>query len=152
MRRDTLPKVALATAAAILLTAVVGCTAMRRNAARTAYGFVHHQPVERIWPELRQMLFEEGYQTRDSDGTWTLETEWLPDSHGRARVLATGTPLGPDRTQIEITRMTQQLNSDIATTDRAYDLEWELVQRVDPQAAAEISADAEKHAIKAVPE
>ena len=142
-----------------LVFAVSGCTALRQNAARQRY--IHTQledmkyarPLSEVWPNVRQILFERGYQVRDSShhrGAYAVETEELWTYSGASgtgtRYLVQGVTLEDGSSKVIFTRQqTSSFEGRIGSTQssRDFDLEWELLQRVNPSYASEIDYNAE---------
>ena len=128
---------------------VFGCSSMRANSARQNYihrateAYVHKRSIETVFPEARKILFEYGYQVRDSDGN-TLETEWATDGQTERRYLVTATKVNAGY-RVNFTR-SEQRDSRSVTTDRDLDFEWLLLQRLDPKYAAEVSKEADLRA------
>jgi hypothetical protein len=133
----------------MFLACASGCAAMRAAAARQAYinnqtsGHVYAQPVAAVWPAARQLLFEAGYQVKDTgEGSMTLETEWLAGQNNQfTRVLAQGIAIDDTHAKVQFTRLTRNANMN-PESSRALDLEWELIQRADPDSASQIQTAA----------
>ncbi len=141
--------------AALLLFALgaltmLGCGALRAASARQAHineqmqNYTYEKSLDQIWPEARALLFEAGYQVRDTgEGSTTLETEWSRSEGGSVvRYLVQGIELDGGKAQV-------RFNSQAKTKDgsagggRDYSMEWRLVQRVEPTRAARIEGDAD---------
>lgn len=135
----------------VLAPTMIGCASMRRSAAERNYirnavsGYIHTSELSAIFPEARRMLFERGYQVRDSDGT-SLETEYARSSENtEVRYLITATKSGQGW-RVEFTKDEYNSSSDRATVSRDLDMEWDLIQRTDPAWANQIRQEARAHA------
>jgi hypothetical protein len=146
-----------------LIALLVGCAAMRGATARRKHiedatrGYVYNRPVDQVWGQARQLLFERGYTVRDSGegGTHQAETEWKHDGNRRVRYLLSGMPVGDDKAQVQFTRSEEQRDKgewSSLDTERDLDIEYELLKRVEPEQASVIEADAEKAKDKAAAE
>ena len=137
-------------ALAALCLLAFGCAAMRAASARNAYikeqteKFVYDKPLEQVWPEARVMLFEAGYQVKDTgEGATTLETEWKYDSGSKYRYLVMGLDQG-GKCQVRFTKAYQSGGKHKSTgSSRDWSMEFRLIKRVEPKQAAKIRADAE---------
>lgn len=132
-----------------------GCAFMRASSARQRYvrdqtsQWVYRQPIQQVWPGVRKVLFERGLQVKDSDsgGAYAVETEPANDGKTVVRFLVQGTKLDDGACRLEVTKMT--MGKDGAQSERDTDFEWQLLQRLDPQGAAQINAAAEQEAERA---
>lgn len=119
---------------------------MRKNSAREAHikravqSYVHTQSLDTIFPESRKILFEHGFQTRDSDGK-TLETEWGNDGHNEVRYLVTVQPVGGGH-QVHFMKNVLSEYDTRPTVSRDLDMEWILINRVDRGFTQQINAEA----------
>lgn len=129
---------------------LLGCGALRAASARQGHinaqlqDYTYEKSLSDVWPEARAILFESGYQVRDNDaGSRTLETEWTRSEGGTVvRYLVQGNEVDANKSQVRFTR--QAKTKDGSTGGgRDFDLEWRLVQRVEPTRAAKIEADAD---------
>lgn len=142
--------------ALLVFAFTTGCTAMQRNAARKQYiydqlhNYKYQAELDSVWPQAREMLFERGYQTRDSGGGYNVETEWAIEGDRRHRYLLTGLK-GPGTAEIHFMKDSEAVGGSVET-GRDYEIELLLVKRIEPQRAAQIEAEAEAHANKVVPE
>ncbi len=132
---------------ALLMLSISGCASMRANSARQAYihsatkSYVYKASLESIFPEARKILFEYGYQVRDSNDN-SLETEWARDQTTERRYLVTATKVKTGYSlQFTLSEMRERSTS--ATTSRDLDVEWVLIQRLDPAFAREVQAEAD---------
>jgi uncharacterized lipoprotein len=138
----------------LVINAAAGCATLRGASARHQYiesqakEFVFAKPAAAVWPAARQLLFEKGYEVKNTGegGTLTAESEWKYDGKNRSRYLIQVNPVDDGHCKVEFTKLEGDRKS--STTDSARDvgMEWELIQKVDSQRAAEIKAEAEKRA------
>jgi hypothetical protein len=145
-------------AAAFLIGALTGCAALNAAGARhqvirsSTADHVYKAPLPAVWPEARQLLFEKGYEVRDTgeSAQRTLETEWKYEEGARTRYLVQGIDVDgrTSRVRFSSTRQVKTTNGTWTSgiADRDLWLEWELLRRVDPTAAAEIQARADNAA------
>ncbi len=143
--------------AILTLLAGLACTGMQRSGARQSYiyeqvrEYVYETPIDAVWPQARAILFEQGYQVRDSGGGMTVETEWRVLSDGsRRRYLVTGFPRG-NGCAIHFTSDTENTQGR-ADTGRDLGMEWGLIRRVEPQRATRIEAEANAYAYQLHPD
>ena len=137
-------------ALAALCTLALGCAMMRASAARNAFikeqteKHVYGRPLEQVWPEARVMLFEAGYQVKDTgEGATTLETEWKYESGSKYRYLVMGVRQG-DKCQVRFTKAYESGGKHKSTgTSRDWSMEFKLIKKVDPDAAARIETEAD---------
>ncbi len=131
----------------MLMLSFSGCASMRASSARQAYihsvtrSYVHKASLESIFPEARKILFEYGYQVRDSNDN-TLETEWAQDGTTERRYLVTATKVKTGYS-LQFTMSEMRERSSSADTSRDLDVEWVLIQRLDPAFARQVQAEAD---------
>ncbi len=132
-------------------TMATGCASMRAAAARRqaihqeTANYVYNKPCSQVWPTARQLLFQKGYSVKDTGeaNTKTLETEWNSDGKYQTRYLIQGMAPKEGQCKVQFTRNSRNLQTRNTDSTRDLDLEWELLQQVDQQAAAKIQQDAE---------
>ncbi len=150
--------------AAILSLAVLsGCASMRQYAARQEFimkktlQHEYEMPLAQVWPQARTILFEMGYEVKDTGegGSYTLATEWRHESMETVRYLVQGVNTGSDSCKVLFTRAikgttgggfsgnTNYGSSSSQQSNRDWQVEWNLIQRADPQAAAQINSGAD---------
>ena len=144
-------------AAAVMVAASsLGCATLRAGMARQKYiheqtqAHVYQMPIADVWPNVRKLLFERGYQVKGSDtgNAFSVETESKPGDAGSAvRYLVQGTKLDERSCRVEFTKMTSTPNG--SKSDRDLDLEWQLLKRVDPAGAQQIETAAQAEGDKA---
>lgn len=134
-----------------------GCAAMRGMSAKHAYreqqteNHVYKQPLSAIWPQARQLLFESGFEVKDTDGS-NAETEWRPapgDNTQRERYLVSGIEVSPSECKVQFTRATQFRSGSTwgsMQTERDLGMEFDLIKRADPDAFAAIEAEGDRRA------
>ena len=135
--------------AALTLTSM-GCSYLQASGERSRVirmemeRYVYDEPCTRVFPEVRTVLFQEGYTVRNTgEGSMTLETEWTRFENGRERrYLAQGIASDPQSCQLRVSY--EELSStDSRSTGRDYDMELRVLQVVDPKDHAEIQRRAE---------
>lgn len=135
---------------ALAFVTVSGCASMRANSARQAYierateAYVHKKSLETVFPEARKILFEYGYQVRDSNDN-SLETEWGTDGTTERRYLVTATKVTGGY-RVHFTRNELRSQSSQQTTSRDLDMEWVLIQRLDRPYAEKVEQEADVRA------
>jgi uncharacterized lipoprotein len=156
--------VALILAAACL----AGCAANRREMyiQEKASGHVYSKPMSEVWPQVRSLLREKELPMREVAGGFEIATDWLmvgaPSSLGTnyVRYYVRGRQPTPVTSVVEIFRQNrteagqgpvdsrtgqrQSLGTDTTNMTRDRELEWELLQRVDPEGASALRTEAEK--------
>ena len=140
----------------LLFCATLGCAGMYRAGYRNEYirsqmqGFVHTADFTALWTTARTMLFEAGYMVRDSGNGYNVETEWArTDVDTMRRYLLVGYT-NPDGTGSIQFNYVEQRSRDGAypsqRTGRDYDMEYELLRRVDLSKWQQIEMDATDYA------
>lgn len=139
--------------------AIRGATARRKHIEDATRGHVYNRPVDQVWTQARQLLFERGFTVRDTGegGTHQAETEWKQDGNShRVRYLLSGMSAADDKAQLQFTRAEEQHDKgggwSPLDTERDLDMEFELIKRVEPDQASGIETDAEKAKDKAASE
>jgi hypothetical protein len=134
-----------------------GCAAMRGMSAKHAYreqqtqNHVYKQPLKTIWPQARQLLFEQGFEVKDTDGS-NAETEWKVDptnSKQRNRYLLSGVEVSDAECKVQFTKATEFQeggNWGSQQSERDLGLEFDLIKKADPDAYAQIEAEGDKRA------
>ena len=163
------PSTALMLLAALALTS--GCAARQREAFvhDKAHEHVYRAPLAEVWPHARALLQEKGYSLMEAKGGFEAQTEWLQTSGASSlgttfqRYLMRGRERGPGQSSVEFYKMVRSesrgadnvdenggrgggMNTAQASNQSILDLEmeWELLQRVDPEAAKAYQAEAEQ--------
>ena len=159
MYRKTTLVLSIAVGLVLVALAATGCAGIRASQARQDYidqatrSHVYDKPCEQVWPDARQLLFAEGYSVKDTgEGTtMTVETEWNYedefDDTEATRYLVQGSAPRSGTCKVEFTR-SERDDGDLET-ERDLEMEWELLQRVDPAEARQIRAEAEEEADRA---
>jgi hypothetical protein len=133
-----------------MLGLMMGCATLRGMGAKHEHietqtkNYVYNQSAQSVWPAARQLLFEKGFEVKNTGeaGMLTAESEWKYENKKRTRYLAQATPVSDAQCKIVFTKMESDKNGSDTTRDLA--LEWELIQRVEPDRAAQIKAEAEQ--------
>ncbi|WP_375756166.1 hypothetical protein [Corallococcus exercitus] len=155
----------------VLALAFSGCAARRQQAylEDKAMGHVYRKPIAEVWPAAIALLQQKGYSLMKGQQGFEATTEWLmtsaPSSLGTAyaRYYVRGTERGPGQCSVEIRRQDRSESRAADSTDgrandqreavngagasqmrRDSELEWELLQKVDPDAASALQAEAKK--------
>ncbi|MCY1030557.1 hypothetical protein OV207_03740 [Corallococcus sp. BB11-1] len=154
-----------------LALAFTGCAARRQQAylEDKALGHVYRKPLAEVWPEALALVKDKGFSVMQGKGGFEAQTEWLQTSAASslgtsfARYLVRGYERGPGQSAIEFRRQDRSEARAADNTDgrptapgetatgpnnsqmrRDTELEWELLQKVDPDAAAALKAEAKK--------
>ena len=142
----------------LLLSTLTGCASVRAGNARSAYlqratlGYMYHSPCANLWPQARALLFERGYEVRDTGeaGMFTLETLELRDKGGseasHSRYLVQALQPSPSQCQIHFTlnhTAHQKGQSPSTSTGRDSNIELQLIDRVEPDFGNRIHIEAE---------
>jgi uncharacterized lipoprotein len=159
----SLPLVLLA-----VTTLAAGCTASRREAyiQDKAAQHVYRKPIAEVWPQVRMLLKEKELPLREAPGGYEISTDWhmvgAPSTLGTnyVRYLVRGRQPTPTMCSIEILKQNrveagqgpvdartgkrQEIGTDTTNLVRDMEMEWELLQRVDPEAAKALREEAEK--------
>ncbi|WNG33176.1 hypothetical protein F0U61_05780 [Archangium violaceum] len=148
-------------------TLAVGCTASRREAyiQDKARQHVYRKPIAEVWPQVRSLLKEKELPVREAPGAYEISTDWhqvgAPSSLGTSyvRYLVRGKQPNPTMCSVEILKQNrvesgqgpmgsngqrQDLGTDTTNMTRDVEMEWELLQRVDPEGAKALREEAEK--------
>lgn len=144
----------------VVLSQVFGCGAIRAASARQNYingraqDYVYNRPLDQVWGVARTMLFEQGYAVRDTGeaGSFAAETEWKQQGNERSRYLMTGMSVDEGRSRVQFTLAEETLRNggwESAGANRDNHIEFELIKRVEPDAAAQIESEADVEAEKA---
>ncbi|RKH60663.1 hypothetical protein [Corallococcus aberystwythensis] len=155
----------------VLALAFSGCAARRQQAylEDKAMGHVYRKPIAEVWPAAIALLQEKGFSLMKGQQGFEATTEWLmtsaPSSLGTAyaRYHVRGSERGPGQCAVEIRRQDRSESRAADNTDgrsketgessvgagnsqmrRDSEMEWELLQKVDPDAASALKAEAKK--------
>jgi uncharacterized lipoprotein len=147
----------------------VGCASTRREAylQDKAMQHVYRKPIAEVWPQVRSMLQEKELEMREAPGGYEISTDWqmvgAPSSLGTAyvRYLVRGKQPTPAMCSVEIFRQNRteagqgpvdaqtgqrrDIGTDTTNMTRDMEMEWELLQRVDPEGAKALREEAEKN-------
>ncbi|MBM7118301.1 hypothetical protein [Archangium primigenium] len=105
----------LALGCLLLLTTLSGCATRLVDFAPDEEA-IYDQPLDEVWPQVREYFAAQGFNVRDMPGRASLETEWREEfANSRVaaywhRYLVIARPSGPHRTQVVITRDTRSAN------------------------------------------
>ena len=142
-----------------------GCAAGRREMyiQEKASDYVYRKPIAEVWPQVRALLAEKELPVREAQGAYEISTDWHQQGAASnlgtsyVRYLVRGHQPSPALTQVEILRQNRvesgqgalaSANNRTTGTDsvnrtRDREMEWELLQRVDPEGAKALKAEAE---------
>ena len=134
----------------LMLGLMMGCATLRGMGAKHEHietqtkNYVYNQPAQAVWPAARQILFEKGFEVKNTGeaGMLTAESEWKYENKKRTRYLVQATPVSATQCRIVFTKMEADKNGNESSRDVA--LEWELIQRVEPDRATQIKTEAEQ--------
>jgi hypothetical protein len=163
------PSTALLLLAALALTS--GCAGRQREAYMQdkAHEHVYRMPLAELWPHARALIQEKGYSLMENKGGFEAQTEWLQTSAASSlgtsyqRYLVRGMERGPGVSSVEFYKQvrTEARGADgvsasggssgaQATTQGSNqapvldsEMEWELLKRVDAEAAKTYQSEAE---------
>lgn len=154
-----------------LALAFTGCAARRQQAylEDKAQNHVYRKPIVEVWPEALALLKDKGFSVMKGQEGFEAQTEWLQTSAASslgtsfARYLVRGYERGPGQSAVEYRRQERSESRSADNTDgrpreqgesavgagnsqmrRDTELEWELLQKVDPDAATALKAEATK--------
>lgn len=152
----------------LAVASLAGCATARREAyiQDKAAQHVYRKPIAEIWPQVRSLLQEKELELREAPGGYEISTDWqmvgAPSTLGTAyvRYLVRGKQPSPAMSAVEIfkqnrtesgqgpmdarTGQRQQIGNDVTNMVRDMEMEWELLQRLDPEGAKALREDAEK--------
>ncbi|MFA5623857.1 MAG: hypothetical protein WC966_02210 [Bradymonadales bacterium] len=136
-----------------LSLSAVSCAGMQRQSMINSYVNSHVESYEynvefsRLWAEARALLFNRGYQVRDSGNGYVVETEWSHTTSGnQRRYLVTGYRLSDTTSKIKFDYNENDSYGSFYSSGRDLQIEGELIQRLEPQRWNEIQAQAAAYA------
>lgn len=138
----------------VLALALSACASMQRQSLINSYvdqqitAYEYSTNFAQLWAEARSLLFNRGYQVRDSGNGYVVETEWVGTNAGYLRrYLVTGYPLenGRSRIQFDYNERSNDSNS-YSRSGRDLEIEAELIQRLEPQSWQNINSQAVAYA------
>ncbi|WP_095980041.1 hypothetical protein [Melittangium boletus] len=100
----------------LLLATLSGCTSRFVDFAPDEEA-LYEQPIDEVWPQVREYFAANGFILREAPGTASLQTEWREEfANSRVaaywhRYLVIAKPEGPHRCKVVITRETRSANS-----------------------------------------
>ncbi|WP_375770322.1 hypothetical protein NR798_05350 [Archangium gephyra] len=148
-------------------TLATGCAASRREAyiQDKAAQHVYRKPIAEVWPQVRMLLKEKELPLREAPGAYEISTDWqmvgAPSTLGTnyVRYLVRGKQPTPAMCSVEIfkqnrveagqgpvdaqTGQRREIGTDTTNMVRDMEMEWELLQRIDPEAAKALRTEAE---------
>jgi hypothetical protein len=117
-----------------LLVALSGCASRLVDFAPTEEA-VYEQPIDEVWPQVRQYFASRNFALREAPGAASLETEWREEFAGSRvaaywhRYLVVAKQEGPHRCKLIITRESRSANKTLAAAGS------ELIWSVDGRTA-----------------
>ena len=129
--------------------------------------YVYHQPIAEVWPQVLTLLKEKELPLREAQGGYEISTDWqmvgAPSTLGTnyVRYLVRGKQPSPAMSSVEIfkqNRVETAQNQGARTgrgeetpggthsnnLQRDMEMEWELMQRIDPEGTKALREEAEK--------
>jgi hypothetical protein len=90
--------------------------------------------------------YEKGYDVKNTGeaGTLTAESEWKIEGGRRSRYLLQVNVVDPGHCRVVYTKLEGQVEFKNNDSTRDVGLEWELIQKVEPERATAIKTEAEK--------
>ena len=150
-------------ALAVLAT---GCASSRREMyiQEKASDYVYRKPLGELWPQVRSFLTEKELALREAPGAHEISTDWQQQGAASnlgtsyVRYLVRGHQPSPGLSSVEIVRQNRvesgqgamatpnnrTAGTDSSSRTRDREMEWELLQRLDPEGAKALQAEAEK--------
>lgn len=112
--------------------------------------YVYHQPMKRVWRELRQLGDEHGFKLADAKQVTdvTLYSQWKKTARGNFRWVVRFTSLDAKRFQVRL-REQQKFEGEISDYRRLSAIEWALIERIDPRWAQKVELAVEKRGQRA---
>ena len=115
--------------------------------------FIHPLTIEEVWTGVRQVLERHGYEMPQlpPGGDFAASTDWYQDPQGSGRARYHGQLLhtGLGHCKLTMTREHEGPTDagQVRTTNvRAYDIEWEVIQHLESELAAQIETEALRRA------
>ena len=125
---------------------------------------MYRKPIAEVWPQVRMLLKEKELPLREAQGGYEISTDWhmvgTPSTLGTnyVRYLVRGKQPTPAMCAVEIFKQNrvesgpgpvdsrsgqrQNLGTDTTNLVRDTEMEWELLQKADPQTAEQLQAQA----------
>jgi len=104
---------------------------------KEAEAWTYAVPIESVWPKLRTLVFEQGYQASSGQdlGMWVLETAERRQGSRGSRLMATAEIFADGRCRIRIHEQSIDYESKQPSWSggRSQYLERQLIQRVEPE-------------------
>ncbi len=134
----------------------MGCASLRHAGYRDQYisaqlqDYVYTTNFAEAWGKARVLLFESGYQVRDSGNGYNVETEWgWTSDNERRRYLVSAYAVNNNGYVIHFDYVNETINSGTSPyvkSGRDYDMEYELLKRVNFNQWRQIESDATRYA------
>lgn len=140
--------------AATSVSAACAGGSKERHAQEAAAQHVYAQPLEQVWEQARLLLREQGYGVREAVGSFEMLTDTRDGNElstlgvSHRRIFAKGVRTPDGRARVEFFRV-EWMGTTIDDPDqsrrtkpkrsRDLELEWRLLQRVDPETARKLA-------------
>ena len=107
--------------------------------------FVYHRSAPELYHQARQLLAERGHELPATPPpvNTTVASPWRSDGH---RFLVRIIPVDRGEHLVHITGQSRDRDGNVYFSERWNELEWELIQRVEPDRAVDIAAQARRQA------
>lgn len=113
--------------------------------------FVYRVPHEQIVGALRELLDEHGVQLASDPASATLHTTATKTRYDATEYVVHVIPLRAGGYQVQIVAVVHDSDGALKYSMRREDYEWDLIQRVEPDRALEITRAANERADKVAP-
>jgi hypothetical protein len=109
--------------------------------------YVFRQSIERVWLAAMNLLIEEGFTPIDADtGHYRIETTWKFEQNIKTRYLAEAVRTSNNQCTLRFTRDSGMISGTYTEPQRDWELELKLIERLEPDRAAEIEERAKEKA------
>ena len=150
-------RIFLAVLLSVFMFLAFGCASLRHAGYKTDY--IHSQVQDyaytsenfsEVWGKARELLFENGYQVRGPGLGYNVETDWaLTGEHTQHRYMVTSYAVQDCAAYVVHFDYVEEDNSagySSTRNGRDYDMEYELLRRVDYNQWSRIQNDATRYA------
>lgn len=140
----------------LLFCSSLGCTSIKKAYYKDEYissqmqNYSHTTNFIKLWSEARTILFESGFIVRDSGNGYNVETEWGHiNDYTRRRYLLVGYTNSDGTGSIQFNYVEETRHEGVRPSQengRDYEMEYELLRRVDYNKWTEIDRAADNYA------
>lgn len=138
-------------------TLLMGCSTLRHASYKENYihqqldSYTYNTSIDNLWSAARSLLFQKGFYVRGGGRGYVMETEWgvYDTNNTYRRYLVTGYYYNDGSSAIHFDYYEETHPdgfSPYASSGRDYDMEYELLRRVDSQAWSNLERAAEAYA------